>query len=70
MTYIKYIEIAVGLGLGVGPLAGDLLFEKTDFAITMYCFGALNLFTLIMCILMIPNELNQTASNKEIDDLS
>ena len=70
MTYIKYIEIAVGLGLGIGPLVGDLLFEKTDFAITMYCFGALNLFTLIMCILMIPNELNQTASNKEIDDLS
>lgn len=64
MTYIKYIEISVGLGLGIGPLAGDALYESTDnFALTMYCFGGLNLVTLIICAIMIPNELNITASD-------
>lgn len=70
MTYIKYIEISVGLGLGIGPLAGDALYEGTeDFALSMYCFGGLNLFTLILCYCFIPNELNITASENEIDDL-
>ena len=70
MTYIKYIEISVGLGLGVGPLAGDALYESTEsFALSMYCFGALNFVTLIICATMIPNELNATASDKEIDEL-
>jgi MFS family permease len=66
MTYIKYIEIAVGLGLGIGPWVGDILFEKTSFAVSMYCFGTLNLITLIICITLIPDELNQTVTEKEI----
>ena len=70
MRYIKYIEISVGLGLGIGPLAGDYLYETTeDFALSMYCFGALNLVTLIICMVLIPNELNATASDKEIEKM-
>jgi MFS family permease len=70
MTYIKYIEISVGLGLGIGPLAGDALYESTDnFALSMYCFAGLNFFTLILCVWLIPGELNITASENEIDEL-
>ena len=70
MTYIKYIEISVGLGLGIGPLAGDFLYESTDnFALSMYCFGGLNLVTFMLCAVFIPNELNITASETEIDDI-
>ena len=35
----------------------------------MYCFGGLNFLTLIICIILIPNELNITASKDEIEDL-
>jgi MFS family permease len=68
MTYIKYIEIAVGLGLGLGPVAGDVLFELLDFELSMYCFGVLNFLTLMICALMIPNELNITASETEVNE--
>ena len=27
LRYIKYVEISVSLGLGIGPLAGDFLYE-------------------------------------------
>lgn len=68
MRYIKYIEISVGLGLGIGPLAGDHLYEATeDFALSMYCFAGLNLVTMLMCIFLIPNELNITATEDEMD---
>lgn len=70
MTYIKYIEISVGLGLGIGPLAGDHLYEATeDFALSMYCFGALNLVTMLLCLFLIPSEMNITATEEEIDEL-
>ena len=70
MTYIKYIEISVGLGLGIGPLAGDALYESTDnFALSMYIFAGLNLFTLLLCVWLIPGELNITASENEIDEI-
>lgn len=68
MRYIKYIEIAVGLGLGLGPFTGDELYERTDdFALSMYVFGGLNFVTLLICAILIPNELNMTASQQEID---
>ena len=69
MRYIKYIEIAVGLGLGIGPLAGDQLFEVIGFEYSMYSFGGLNLLALLLCIILIPSVLNQTASGQEMNEL-
>ena len=58
MKHIAYIEIAVGLGLGIGPLVGGLLFDKLHYEATMYVFGGLNLVTMTFCYFAIPNSLN------------
>lgn len=58
VRYIGYIEIAAGIGLGLGPSIGSIVFGLTDFQWTMYFFAGLNVFALIICYLFIPNELN------------
>lgn len=62
MKHIAYIEIAVGLGLGIGPLVGAFLYGKIEYEYTMYFFGALNFITMIFTWYNIPNSLNSTAS--------
>ena len=49
LKYIGYIEIVVGLGLGLGPMVGALVYPYGGYAGTMYFFGILNLLTLAMC---------------------
>jgi len=66
MRAISWIEIIVGLGLGVGPLLGSVVYPYLDYAGTMYAFGALNLLTMIYCYCKIPNALNETASDIEV----
>lgn len=66
MKYIAYIEIVVGLGLGIGPLVGSALYGPLEYHGTMYFFGGLNVFTMIMCWIVIPNSLNETASLEEV----
>ena len=66
MKYIGYIEISVGVGLGLGPTLGSIVYNKLDYEGTMYMFGCLNFVTMLICILLIPSELNKTASDEEI----
>ena len=56
---IRYIEICVGLGLGLGPFLGSLVYGSLGYEMTIYMFGFLNLFALILSYIMIPNILNQ-----------
>ena len=75
MKYIGYIEICVGVGLGLGPtLAGFIQGQiSTDsnvsYPYTMYIFGGFDLAALALCIFMIPNSLNQTISEEEIQQI-
>ena len=54
MKYIAYIEIVVGLGLGIGPTLGSAVYGTLQYANTMYFFGVINLIGMFACILMLP----------------
>ena len=58
--YISYIEITVGLGLGLGPALGSVIFTEVGYEWTMYIFGFLNVLSMILCQFFIPSELNKT----------
>lgn len=58
MKYISYIEIVVGVGLGLGPAIGSIVYAQVQYAWTMYFFGVLNLGGLISCVFLIPSKLN------------
>ena len=49
MKYISYIEITVGLGLGLGPALGSVIDTQVGYEWTMYIFGFLNLIGMILC---------------------
>lgn len=58
MKYITYIEITVGVGLGLGPSLGSAVYSFLKYKNTMYMFGFLNLAGLIACFIGIPASLN------------
>lgn len=58
LKYIGYIEICVGLGLGLGPMLSALVFKYLQYAGTMYLFGILNLAGTLLCVCLLPSELN------------
>ena len=62
MKYIGYVEITAGLGLSVGPLLGGLLFTDLDYTGTLFFFGGINFFVLLLCQYLIPNEMNNSDS--------
>mmetsp|Transcript_31724 Transcript_31724/g.48627 ORF Transcript_31724/g.48627 Transcript_31724/m.48627 type:complete len:158 (-) Transcript_31724:1015-1488(-) len=66
MKYIGYIEISVGVGLGIGPTLGSFVYGYLGYEYTMYVFGILNFLALLTCSMLIPGELNQTASDNEL----
>lgn len=68
MKYIGYVEISVGVGLGLGPTIGSIIFTYSDYQWTMYAFGAINFFALILCMVLIPSVLNNSASEEEIEE--
>jgi hypothetical protein len=55
MKYIGYIEIFVGVGLGLGPTIGSIVYKFLKYEGTMYFFGGLNFFGLIICSFLIPS---------------
>lgn len=69
MKYITYIEIVVGLGLGLGPLIGSAVYPYIKYEGTMYFFGCLNLITMILSAIFIPSSLNETSSDEEVAEL-
>lgn len=69
MRYIGYIEISVGVGLGMGPTIGSIVFKYLYYEWTMYFFGFLNLVALLICTVLLPNFLNKTLSEEEIAEM-
>ena len=67
MNKIRYIEICVGLGLGLGPFLGSLVYAHLQYDGTIYLFGVLNLFGLLASWLLIPAELNATDKVQDED---
>lgn len=65
LKYIGYIEICVGVGLGLGPLLSSLVFSALAYEYTMYLFGLLNVAGTILCICCLPGELNITLTDEE-----
>jgi MFS family permease len=49
IKYIGYVEIIAGVGLSIGPLLGGFIYKDLDYQGTMFFFGTLNLFVLILC---------------------
>lgn len=68
MNMIRYIEICVGLGLGLGPFLGSLVYSTLDYQGTIYLFGFLNLFGVILAFILIPNELNRGDDESKIEE--
>lgn len=69
MKYISYIEITVGMGLGLGPAIGSVIDGQVGYAWTMYIFGILNAVAMIICFFFLPNALNKTESDEEIAEV-
>lgn len=69
MKYISYIEITVGVGLGMGPALGSVIYAQVGYAWTMYIFGFLNLAGLVVCYFFIPSVLNKSAPEETNDDI-
>jgi predicted MFS family arabinose efflux permease len=55
---MAYIEMAVGFGLGIGPVIGEYVEEHLKYELTMYVFGVINFIGLLCCVFMIPGDLN------------
>jgi MFS family permease len=66
LKYIGYIEIVVGLGLGLGPMVGALVYPNLRYEGTMYFFGGLNFVTMMICYLLIPQKLDSDYKNSFI----
>ena len=62
MKYIGYLEITIGLGLGLGPTIGSIVYKYLSYEHTMYFFGGLNLIGLVICYFLIPSVLNNRIS--------
>ena len=62
---IRYCEIAIGLGYSLGPVLGSALYERIDYAGTMYIFGGITLVNLILCKISMPEILNQVPAEDE-----
>ena len=69
LKYISYIEITVGMGLGLGPAIGSIIDGQVGYAWTMYIFGILNAFAMVVCFFCLPSELNKTDSDEEIAEV-
>lgn len=65
MKYIGYIEICVGLGLGMGPVIGSAVYKILGYEGTMYLFAGFNLAGTLACVCLIPNALNATLTDDE-----
>ena len=70
--YIGYVELALGLGLMLGPVLGSFFMSLTnnDFEITFYIFGALIAAGGLFAFVALPNYLNKAELGVETTGLS
>ena len=60
--YVTLVEVASMLGEGLGPFLGAIVQPYLKYANTMYLFGIINTFGLIVCFIITPSVLNKTVS--------
>lgn len=60
LRQISYIELIVGLGLGLGPTIGSILFTALGYEWTMYTFGFINTAALFVVYILLPKQMNNT----------
>lgn len=65
LKYIGYIEICVGVGLGLGPIIAAQVLVPLGYDGTMYLFGVFNLVGCFLAICFLPGELNITLTEDE-----
>ena len=53
----------------MGPVIGSFFFNILDYEGTMYLFAGFDLVATILCIILIPNALNVTLSDEEIEEI-
>jgi predicted MFS family arabinose efflux permease len=54
-----YIEIAVGLGLGLGPTVGSFVFNFLRYEYTLYFFALCSFLALLMNTCLIPKAVDK-----------
>ena len=54
MKHIAYVEIVVGLGLGIGPIIGSALFNLLGYIGIMYLFAGFNLLVAFLVCILLP----------------
>lgn len=57
--YVGYYEGAIGLGLMLGPVIGQILYSSLGFEYTFYCTAGIIAIPLLLQIAFIPNRLNK-----------
>jgi len=62
VRHITYIEMIVGMGLITGPAVASMVYGTLHYSGTMYFFGVLNMISMTLCYIFIPNELNNSAA--------
>jgi MFS family permease len=63
--YFGYFESAVGIGMMLGPVIGQLLYNALDFEYTFYCTAIIIAIPTIWMIFTIPNRMNKSAAERE-----
>ena len=51
-----YVEAAVGTGLMLGPVIGQILYSLLNFELTFYCTAAILLIPIILCLSFLPSD--------------
>jgi len=62
---VRYAEMLVGFGLGIGPIIGSAVYEYLSYEGTMYLFAFFDIVALIICFIFIPSFFNQNLEEDE-----
>jgi MFS family permease len=63
--YFGYFESAVGIGMMLGPVIGQVLYNALGFEYTFYCTALIISIPTIWMIFTIPNRMNKSAAERE-----
>lgn len=59
-----YTESAIGMGLMIGPVLGQLLYNVLGFEYTFYCISGILCIPFILIIFFVPNKLNRSSQER------
>lgn len=58
----------MGLGLMIGPVLGSLIYSSLGYRDTFFVFGGILIVGLVLCIILIPNNVNFKKNNLDEDN--